>query len=75
MGGLRIRPGRSRMVLRRRCHPRFASIGNLMYSTPTRIGKPGESQGRKVTGLREESYGRQTAEGSCERWGPAIAIP
>ena len=53
---------------------RFASNGNLLYSTRTRIGKPGESQGRKVTGLREESYGRQTAEGSCERWDPAIAM-
>jgi len=75
MGGLRIPPGRNKTVLGRRCHPRFASNGNLMYSTRTRIGKLGESQGRKVTGLREESYGRQTAEGSCERWGPAIAFP
>ena len=33
-----------------------------MYSCHTRNGKPGESQRRKVTGLREESYGRRTAE-------------
>jgi hypothetical protein len=35
-----------------------------MYSRCTRTGKPGESQGRKVTGLTEGSYGRRTAEGS-----------
>ncbi len=35
-----------------------------MYSRYTRKGKPGESQGRKVTGLTEGSDGRRTAEGS-----------
>jgi hypothetical protein len=39
------------------------SFAQLCCTFPaTRNGKLGESQGRKVTGLRERSYGRRIAE-------------
>ena len=46
-----------------------------MYSQSTRTGKPGESQGRKVTGLTEGSYGRRTAEGRVNAMRFASSFP